>query len=152
MLKIFPLLIFLVFFSFLCADNVSMDYQRMNKATFHEKIVGNTVIGITRQSRSLYMLHFLADGSCKLWKQNQIYSGKWWIDQDSKGEDLVHAFWPSYTSQESKSLFCPTNPSYGKPTSLRYYFNPTNGELLIAGKTFQTSVLLLSGCIFPPSK
>lgn len=59
-----------------------MDYQRMNKEIFEEKIVGNTILGITRQSRSLYMLYFLSDGSCESWKQNQIYFGSWWIDQD----------------------------------------------------------------------
>lgn len=152
MKKLYFVLCFCLFSSFLCSDHLIVDYQRMNKETFHEKIVGNTVVGITRQSRSLYMLYFLEDGSCELWKQNQIYSGQWWIDQDPKGEDLVHAFWPNYISSEPKSLFSPKNPSYGKPTSLRYYFNTSSSEILIAGKTFQTSALLIPGCAFPSAE
>ena len=143
---------FYFFCSFLCADGLFEDYQRMNKEVFHEKIVGNTVVGITRQSRSLYMLYFLTDGSCELWKQNQIYAGRWWIDLDSRGEDIVHAFWPQYTSCEPKSLFSPKNPFYGKPTSLRYYFNPTTAEVCIAGRAFRTMVLLVPGCAFPSSR
>ncbi len=142
-------LLFCLFCSFLYADDLVVDYQRVTKETFHEKIVGNTIVGTTRQSRSLYMLYFLEDGSCELWKQNQIYSGRWWIDQDSKGEDVVHAFWPTYISQEPKSLFSPKNPSYGKPTSLRYYFDPESGGVLVAGKAFHASVLLVPGCAFP---
>lgn len=140
---------FCLFCSFLCADDISVNYQRMNKEIFHEKVVGNTIVGITRQSRSLYMLYFQTDGSCELWKQNQIYSGRWWIDLDPKGESIIHAFWPNYTSKEQKSLFSPQNPSYGKPTSLRYYLSSTSGEVLIAGKAFQTTALLVPGCAFP---
>ncbi len=142
----------LLFCSFLCADSLSVDYERMNKETFYEKIAGNTIVGITRQSRSLYMLYFLADGTCELWKQNQIYSGRWWIDQGLNGEDIVHAFWPNYISQEPKSLFSPKNPNYGKPTSLRYYLNPSTGGIFIAGKSFQTAVLLVPGCAFPSAE
>lgn len=132
------------FFLLLVADFISMEYQRMDKAIFEEKIVGNTIVGITRQSQSLYMLYFLSDGSCELWKQNQVYAGTWWIDQ----ENLVHAFWPDYVSSEPKSLFSPNNPSYGKPTSLRYYYNQSTGAVMIGGKAFQTSVLLVPGCAF----
>lgn len=138
--------------SFLWGDHLFLDYQRINQETFNEVIVGNTIVGITRQSKSLYMLYFLPEGSCELWKQNQIYSGRWWIDQDPKGEDVVHAFWPDYISLEPKSLFSLKNPSYGKPTSLRYYFDKSSGAILIRGKTFQTSVLLAPGCIFPSQR
>lgn len=140
--------LFFILSSFLSAESIFMDYQRMDKGIFEEKVVGNTIVGITRQSRSLYMLYFLSDGSCELWKQNQIHSGSWWIDQDPKGEDIVHAFWPNYTSMEPKSLFSPKNSAYGKPTSLRYYYNQATGEVLIGGKTFQTSVLLVPGRAF----
>lgn len=139
---------FFLFSSFLSANSIFMDYQRMNKEIFEEKIVGNTIVGITRQSRSLYMLYFLSDGTCELWKQNQMYFGSWWIDQDLEGEDIVHAFWHNYISKEPKSLFFPKNPCYGKPTSLRYYYNQATGEILIGGKAFQTSVLLVPGCAF----
>ena len=135
--------------SFLCADDHRVDYQRMNKEMFREVIVGNTILGITRQSKSLYMLHFRADGSCALWKQNQIYCGHWWIDQDQKGGDVVHAFWPGYVSSEPKSLFSPKNPAFGKPTTLRYYYNQTSGGVFVAGKAFQAPVLLAPGCAFP---
>ncbi len=137
---------------FLCADDISLLFQRMDKEAFQEKVVGNTVVGITRHSQSLYMLYFLEDGSCELWKQNQNYSGHWWIDQDPDGTDLVHAFWPNYISQHSKSLFSPENPSYGKPTSERYYFNLASGQILIAGKSFQTPALLVPGCAFPSAE
>ena len=107
-----------LFCSFLCGKSLLADYQRMSRGFFCEKIVSNTIVGVTRQSRSLYMLYFREDGSCELWKQNQIYLGHWWIDQDSLGEDVVHAFWPDYISGETKSLFSPKNPAFGKPTSL----------------------------------
>jgi hypothetical protein len=136
-----------LFCSFLCAKELLVDYQRMSRETFQEKIVGNTIVGITRQSRSLYMLYFREDGSCELWKQNQIYPGSWWIDRDSEGEDVVHAIWPNYVSQEPKSLFSPKNPAYGKPTSLRYYFDPANGGVIVEGKAFQAPVLLVHGIL-----
>lgn len=135
--------------SFLWGDNLLLDYQRMNQEIFNEVVVGNTIVGTTRQSKSLYMLYFLPDGSCELWKQNQIFSGRWWIDQDPKGEDVVHAFWPNYISQSPKSLFSPKNPFYGKPTSLHYYYDRSSGAVFTKGKAFQTSVLLVPGCAFP---
>jgi hypothetical protein len=138
-----------LFSSFTFSDSLLVDYQRMNRVLFQKEIVGNTIIGITRQSQSLYMLYFQADGSCELWKQNQKYCGRWWIDEDREGKDLIHAFWPAYISLEPKSLFFPQNPSYGKPTSLRYYFNPATRGVFVRGKAFQTPVLLAPGCAFP---
>jgi hypothetical protein len=142
-------LLFCLFSSVLFGDPLLVDFQRMDRALFQKEVVGNTVIGVTRQSKSLYMLYFEADGACELWKQNQIYAGRWWIDQDPEGKDFIHAFWPGYISSEPKSLFSPKNPSYGKPTSLRYYFNRESKACFIRGKSFQAPVLLAPGRAIP---
>lgn len=94
------------------------------------------------------MLYFLPNGYCELWKQNQIYEGEWWIETDALGRDVVRAFWPKYISSNPQSLFSLENPNYGKATSIRYYRDPKNGFLMLAGKNFQTSVLLVPGCSF----
>jgi hypothetical protein len=118
--------------------------------TFQTLVVGPAVFGITRQSGSLYMLHFASEGHCKLWKQNQVYEGNWWIEKDGRGRDFVRAFWPGYTSQQAASLFSQENPSYGKATSVWYYTDPKRpGTLHMAGKKFHASVLLVNGKPFP---
>ncbi|MCE5316446.1 MAG: hypothetical protein LLG04_03665 [Parachlamydia sp.] len=132
----------------LAADEIPLCYQLMDQEMFQSRVVGNTIIGLTRQSNSLYMLHFSPQEECKLWKQNQIYSGKWWIEKDDQGRDVVRAFWPHYTSSEPASLFSPQNPRYGTATSLRYYLHAQTGAVLIAGKTFQASVILAPGLSF----
>ena len=129
----------------LTADEISLEYQLMDKEMFEQIVVGNTVIGVTRQSHSLYMLHFQPEGSCELWKQDRLYSGEWWMEQDHEGRTIVRAFWPEYRSSEPASLFSPDNPSYGKPTALRYYFNRETTAILIAGKKFIAPVTLASG-------
>lgn len=129
----------------LAADEIPLCYQLMDREMFQSRVVGNTIIGLTRQSHSLYMLHFSTQGECELWKQNQNYLGKWWIEKDSEGRDVVRAFWPQYTSSEPASLFSPQNPRYGTATALRYYFHAQTGAVLIAGKTFQASVILAHG-------
>lgn len=137
------LVLFLLFNSIIFADEFSINYQLIDRTEFEKLIVGNTVVGITRQSSSLYMLYFLSNGSCELWKQDKIYAGKWWFESDSEGRDLVRAFWPKYTSADPQSFFSPNNPHFGKATAVRYYRNMQNGALYIAGKKFANAVILV---------
>lgn len=134
---------------FIFSDEIPVRYQLMNHEMFQKTVVGNTIVGITRQSHSLYMLYFLPDGSCELWKQNQIYFGSWWLEKDKCERDCVRAFWPQYTSSERESLFSIENPHYGKATTVRYYFDLQSGAIFLAGRKFQTSVILAPGCAFP---
>jgi hypothetical protein len=136
----------------LIAEEIPLDYQLMDQEMFEDIIVGNTVIGITRQSHSVYLLYFLAQGDCTLWKQNQIYTGKWWIETDDLGRDCVRALWPDYVSSQPRSLFSPQNPRYGTATSLHYYIHRTTGALLLCTKKVQVPVLLAPGCVFPPTQ
>jgi hypothetical protein len=132
------------------AEEISIDYQLLNGQLLQELVVGNTVVGVTRQSQSLYMLYFLPDGYCELWKENRIYLGSWWIEKDPEDQqEYLRAFWPDYTSTQPGSLFSPQNRRYGQPTKVRYYFNPSTRALLLAGKTFQTPLVLVPGCAFP---
>lgn len=144
MLRLF-LLILSFNFNFLTADEISLNYQLMDRVMFERLVVGNTIIGVTRQSHSLYMLYFLPEGSCVLWKKNETFAGNWWTEQEASGDTIVRAFWPTYHSSEPASLFFPQNPNYGKATALHYYFNATTGGVIVAGKNFQTSVLLAPG-------
>lgn len=140
----------LIILSFrLIAEEIPLDYQRMDREMFETTVVGNTVIGITRQSHSVYLLYFLPQGDCELWKQNQTYSGKWWIETDALGGDVVRAFWPDYTSSKVESLFSPKNPRYGTATSLRYYIHRETGALLLSSKKTFRPALLVPGCVFP---
>lgn len=148
-LKLFCLFSCCIFSCF--SKELSIDYEIMDQNTFQKVVVGNTILGTTRQSHSLYMLYFLPDGYCKLWKQNEIYDGNWWIEKDELNRDFVRAFWPEYTSSESKSLFSPDNPRYGTATSLRYYLNVENGAIFLAGKNFLSPVILARGYAFPTS-
>lgn len=149
-LKTFLLACTFSFLSLFCSsDEISLRYQLMNKETFEKIVVGNTIIGITSQSQSLYMLYFLAQGECELWKKNQVYTGCWWIEKDRLNRDVVRAFWPSYHSSEPKSLFSPKNPRYGTATSVRYYFDPENKAVFLANNRVRTSVILVPGRAFP---
>lgn len=130
------------------SDEIDVQYELMDRNAFQEIVVGNTIVGISLNSHSLYMLYFLPDGYCELWKQNQIYEGKWWIETDALGRDFVRAFWPTYISSKPQSLFSPENPRYGNATSVRYYRNPKSGTIMLAGKNFQASALLVPGCPF----
>lgn len=143
---------FLLFNSVIFTDELSINYQLVDRTEFEKLVVGNTVVGITRQSSSLYMLYFLCNGTCELWKQDKTYVGTWWFELDSQGRDLVRAFWPTYTSSDPQSLFSPDNPNYGKATALRYYRDIQSGAIIIAGKKFKASVVLVPGCAFPSLK
>lgn len=140
--------ILLLFLSLsLFGNEMHFDYQAMNKEMFENKVVGHTIVGITRQSHSLYMLYFTPEGTCELWKGGFIYAGECWIDNESD-QFFVHAFWPQYVSSEPNSLFCLQNALYGKPTSLRYYVHVQTGALLVAGKKFVAPVILAPGRAF----
>lgn len=131
---------------YLKGSELSVEYELLDETAFRSKIVGNTVVGLTRQSNSLYQLYFALDGTCELLKQNAFYAGSWWIDKDDAGRDVVHAFWPDYQSLEAKSLFNPQNPRYGSPTSILYYMAkaPATGLLLVT-KSAQAAAILLPG-------
>lgn len=144
-------LLFLVCSFCLFADEISLDYQLMDREVFENVVVGNTIIGTTRQSHSPYMLRFLSDGYCELWKQNQTFSGKWWIETDATGQNFIRAIWPQYTSSEPASLFSPQNSRYGTATLLRYYINRQTGAILVAGKKIVAPVILAPGRAFPLS-
>lgn len=125
---------------------ISINYELLDNDAFHRTIVGNTVVGVTRQSKSVYMLYFAPEGICQLWKQSQIFEGSWWIDKDEKGRSVVHAFWPTYRSTQPKSLFSTENPRYGTPTSVLYYHSPQNkNALLLVTKSAQAAATVVPG-------
>lgn len=136
----------------LIADDISLDYQLMNRQMFESTVVSNTIIGITPNSHNLYMLYFLPKGLCELWIKDQVFSGKWWSETDLEGKDCVRAFWPEYTSPAPTSLFFPQSPKYGNATSVRYYINPKTKGIIIAGKKKLTHAVIASGNVFPDNK
>lgn len=139
----------------LCADepkpkHLSVGYELLDSAAFQQKVVGNTVVGITPQSKSLYMVYFAKGGVCELWKAGQIYVGKWWIDRDANGQDavsdVVHAFWPEYQSTQPKSLFHPENQRFGNATSVWYYASIDQpNALMLLTKSAQGVALIVPG-------
>ena len=136
----------------ICQNVLKVTYKAMDKAMFQSIVVGNTIIGITRQSRSPYMLYFEEDGSCQLWKKDHIYNGTWWIEKDNLGRDCVRAMWPEYTSTEPNSLFHPQNPLYGRATSVWYYVDIEQPNAIhMASRRFRSPVLLAPGKAFPRS-
>lgn len=140
-------LCFLIFLNFavsIFAIEIPITYHLMDRKEFETWIVDRVVIGVTRQSQSLYMLHFFANGKCELCKQNKTYAGHWWIEQDQDGQDYVRAFWPLYTSVEPNSLFSPQNPNYGKATKVRYFCDQEHHFFFITGKNFQSSIIVVS--------
>lgn len=128
-------------FSLFSEDQIAITYQLMDAKAFQERVVGNTVVGITRQSFSLYMLYFERDGTCILLKGNKEYQGEWWFEKE-----YVRAFWPEYQSAHPQSIFSKENPRYGNATAIQYYFDGEN--ILVANKNFTASVLLLKGKAF----
>lgn len=76
-LRLFCLLLTLYFPVHIFPDEIPIHYQLIDRDSFQDIVVGNTIVGVTLQSHSLYMLHFLPDGYCELWKQNKIYAGSW---------------------------------------------------------------------------
>lgn len=131
-------------------SSISVTYQLMDGNAFQKIVVGNTIVGMTRQSQSVYMLYFLPGGSCELWKQNEVFKGSWWIENDETGRDYVRAYWPDYNSKDPKSLFSPENPRYGTATSVWYYMDAQQPDtLLVATKKFRAPVVLVPGRAFP---
>lgn len=116
------------------SDRMSINYQIMSADIFHQMVAGNTVIGKTPNTSSLYMLYFGLDGECRLWKQKKIFEGNWWIEQDELGRDFVRAYWPEH---------------YRSATRVWYYYCPEQPEMmLLRTKTLQEPVLLMPGCPF----
>lgn len=131
-------------------NSIPVNYRLMDLKTFQKLVVGNTIVGMTRQSQSLYLLYFAEDGSCELWKQNKVYLGTWWSEKDDLGRDFMRAHWPDYASAEKKSLFSPANPNYGSATSVWYYVDVQQSDtVLVATKDFRSPVLLMPGRAFP---
>lgn len=155
-LQIFSLFFILIsWFSPLMANPVNqntipVNFRLMDQKTFQKIVVGNTIVGMTRQSQSLYLLYFAQDGTCELWKQNNVYLGSWWSEKDELGRDFMRAHWPDYASTEKKSLFSPANPNYGSATSVWYYVDAQQTDtLIVATKDFRSPVLLIPGRAFP---
>jgi len=63
--------IFLLVLPLYLRADLSVEYELADEDAFRSKVVGNTVVGMTRQSNSLYLLYFAADGSSELFKQNE---------------------------------------------------------------------------------
>ncbi len=153
----FKLLLCFVYCSFANADfnqdTIPVTYELIDRKAFGTVVVGNTVVGITRQSHSLYMVYFAPEGHCTLWKQDQVYKGTWWIEKDTRERDFVRAIWPEYTSSHAQSLFSKEHPHYGKATSVWYYTDTTvPGTLYVANKRFRAPVILVPGKAFPQLK
>jgi hypothetical protein len=129
-------------------EEIPVSYHLMNHNMFQTIVVGNTVVGMTRQSHSVYMLYFASDGSCDLWKQNRVYLGRWWLEKDEFNRDYVRAIWPQYSSLHPQSLFSPDNPRYGTATAIWYYVDSTHSKFLVANRKFQAQVLLVPGRAF----
>src|SRR5690349_4269318 len=121
MIRSFVYMMVTVYLPLFALDEIPVNYQLMDRQAFENVVVGNTLVGTTHYSHSLYMIYFLPEGECHLWKQNQIYSGQWWIETNQEGNDYIRAFWPEYFSTNQKSLFSPENPRYGHATHVRYY-------------------------------
>lgn len=131
-------------------DAIQVNYHLMTGHDFQEIVVGNTVLGVTRHSHSLYMVFFEAEGTCELWKQNQVYQGHWWIEKDEQNRDFIRAYWPQYNSFDPKSIFYPDNPDYGSATAVWYYVDPSCPDtLLLAKKSFRAPITLVPGRAFP---
>ena len=70
---------------------IPVNYQLMDHKAFERIVVGNTVVGVTSNSKSLYLLYFAKDGICELWKQDKVYTGTWWVEKDEQGRDFMRA-------------------------------------------------------------
>lgn len=131
-------------------DLIPVTYQLLNKESFDKVVVGNTIVGVTRNSHSLYLLYFAPLGNCELWKQNQIYPGSWWTEKDTCGRTNVRAIWPDYQSSSPKSIFSTDNPKYGSATSVWYYVDIEQPDtLILATEKFRTPLLIIPGRSFP---
>lgn len=130
-------------------DTIPVNYQLMDRKTFERLVVGNTVVGVTSNSKSLYLLYFAKDGVSEMWKQDKVYAGTWWIEKDELGRDFMRAIWPEYSSSQKQSKFSSSSQS-GDATAAWYYVDPKQADtLLVATETYRTPVLLLPGRSFP---
>lgn len=140
------ILIFTLFFGFTSSsyaapfnqNSISVNYKLMDQSAFKKIIAGRTIAGVSSNSKSLYLLYFAPDGTCEMWKQNHIYTGTWWAEQDDEGKDFFRAFWPDYAHKQPE------------PTSAWYYFDSQQSDtLFVTTKTERYPVLLLPGKAFP---
>jgi hypothetical protein len=64
-------------------------------------VSGNSMIGVTSHSHSLYELYFEPDGTLYFRKSSdnqQVYVGKWWITGN-----IIHSQWPSYDKNPTEN-------------------------------------------------
>lgn len=125
---------------------VDVRYTLLDKTAFENAIVGNTVVGSTPFGKNLYMIYFAPDNTCELAAKGNIYVGTWSTDVTSDGTPCVRAFWPEYTSTNSKSLFNPENPKFGSSTSVIYYQSQEYPQaLLLVTKTSKYGAIVVPG-------
>lgn len=131
-------------------DAIPVNYRLMDQSTFKKLVVGNTIAGVTSRSKSLYLLYFAANGSCEMWKQNQVYPGNWWAEKDELGRDYMRAFWPGYSSSQKPAAPASAGQNNSDATSIWYYVDSKQSDtLLVATIDERSPVLLLPGRAFP---
>lgn len=119
-------------------DDIPVNYRLMDESTFQKLVSGNSIVGVTGTSKSLYILHFGKDGTCDMWKKNKVYAGSWWTEKDELGRDFVRAIWPDYSNAD--------------PSAAWYYVDSKQADtLLVATKTDRSPVLVVPGRAFPSS-
>ncbi len=129
---------------------IPVNFQLMDHSTFQKIVVGNTIVGVTSNSKSLYLLYFAKDGVCEMWKGDKVYPGSWWAEKDELGRDFFRAYWPEYSSGHKDSKFSSPNTGKSDATSAWYYVDSKQSDtLIVATKTYRTPVLVLPGRAFP---
>lgn len=110
-IKLLFILPFIVLFLFGCShvnENVTwldsyvpaQKLQPITSKEFERTFVGNSIVGVTANTESLYEIYFNPNGDCIFRKGNnklQTYTGKCWSN-----EDIIYSYWPSYKENVNK--------------------------------------------------
>ena len=116
---------------------IPVNFQLMDHNSFQKIVVGNSIAGVTSNSKSLYLLYFAKNGLCEMWKGGKVYTGSWWEEKDELGRDFFRAYWPEYSSKTDA-------------TSYWYYVDSKQPDtLIVATKTTRSPVLVIPGRAFP---
>ncbi len=76
---------------------ISMNEKPLTGEQIKKLVSGNSMVGVTHHSKSLYELYFDPNGEVIFRKGNdnkQVHKGKWWVK-----DDMIFSTWPTYNDK-----------------------------------------------------
>ena len=106
----------IIFLLLIACNSYAFDRKPLSEQKLKKLVVGNTLIGLTCHSKSIYVLYFYPDGRLYFQKNvnpKQTYVGKWWV----KG-DRIYSNWPTYKDHTNRLRYYHINGNVYEPFNI----------------------------------